>query len=81
MVYSREQFLKDNPDKTIEIEEYFPNSGYCCHSARCVLKGDWAVQDLINYVDNSTGNFGGRIENVRKNEDGSKTATVIVYID
>ena len=44
MVYSREQFLKDNPDKT-------------------------------------TGNFGGRIENARKNEDGSTTATVIVYFD
>lgn len=81
MVYSREQFLKDNPDKTIKIEEYVANSGYYCHKAKCTFKGDWEVQDLVNYVDDSTGNYGGRLENVRKNEDGSTTATVVVYFD
>ena len=81
MVYSREQFLKDNPDKKIKIEDYFPNSGYYCHKARCTYSGDWEVQDLVNYVDNSTGNYSGRIENARKNEDGSTTATVVVYFD
>ena len=81
MVYSREQFLKDNPDKTITIENFYANSGYYCHEAKVTYTGDWETQDLVNYVDNSTGNFGGRIENARKNEDGSTTATVIVYFD
>lgn len=81
MVYSREQFLKDNPDKTIIIEDYRANSGYYSHTARCTYSGDWDVQELVNYVDNSTGNYGGRIENERKNEDGSTTATVVVYFD
>lgn len=81
MVYSREQFLKDNPDKKIKIEKYWANSGYYCHKAKCTYSGNWDVQELVNYVDNSTGNYGGRIENERKNEDGSRTATVVVYFD
>lgn len=81
MVSFREQFLKANPDKQINIEDYRANSGYYCHSAICTYSGDWEVRDLVNYVDNGTGNYGGRIENARQNKDGSTTAKVIVYFD
>lgn len=80
MVYSREQFLKDNPDKYILIGHAFYSQ---CgtnkyHATWC---GDWSETDLYNYADNSTGHFGGRLENVRENKNGSKTGTICVYYD
>ena len=80
-MYSREQFLKEHPDLKIKIEKYWANSGCYCHKALCTYSGDWKKEDLVNYVDDSTGNYGGRIENEKTNSDGSKTGTVVVYFD
>ena len=40
-----------------------------------------SADELVNYVDNGTGNYGGRVENKRRLEDGRFTGTVCVYYD
>ena len=80
-MYNRKRFLKEHPDLKIKIEAMWYNSGYTEHKALCTWSGDWDVQDLVNFVDNSTSNYGGRTENEKTNPDGSKTGTVVVYID
>ena len=77
----RERWKEANPDKWVRIESFYGKSGYGCHSARCTWSNNCTAEDLVNYVDDSTGNYGGRLENVRENEDGTKSGTVIVYID
>lgn len=76
----RKEFLEQNPDKYIEIND-FVGTGYGTHKYRCTWKGDWTVEQLVNYVDGSTGNYGGRIENKWKTEDGTYKGTVCVYYD
>lgn len=76
----REQFDKENPDKTIFFNQFY---GSNCGTTKYLATwtGDWDVMDLVSYADNSTGHFGGRLENVRTNENGSKTGTICVYYD
>jgi len=77
----RERWQEANPDKWIKVKNFYGNSGYGCHSADCTWSPNCTAEDLVNYVDDSTGNFGGRLEHVRVNEDGTKTGTVVVYFD
>ena len=76
----REEFLEQNPDKEIHIHTIV-SSGYGTHKYKCTYSDNWEAQELINYVDNGTGNYGGRIENEKKNNNGTTTATVCVYYD
>ena len=76
----RERWQEENPDKSIRIDEFL-GSGYACHKARCTWSPNCSKEDLVNYVDDSTGNYGGRLENVKENEDGTESGTVVVYFD
>lgn len=76
----REELLKANPEKQIEIGALV-ESGYGTHKYHCTWSGDWEAEELINFCDNSEGNYGGRIENIRRLEDGRFTGTVCVYYD
>lgn len=77
----RERWQEENPDKWIKVENFYGNSGYACHSAYCTWSPNCTAEDLVDYVDDSTGNFGGRLEHVKENEDGTKSGTVVVYFD
>lgn len=80
-MYSREEFLKANPDKGIVKFSGMFSQGWGTSKYQLTWKGDWTEEELINYCDNSINNFGGRIENLRNNADGTKTGTVCVYYD
>ena len=71
---------EENPDKFIRIDEFL-GSSYACHNARCTWSANCTAEDLVNYCDNGTGNYGGRLENVKENEDGTKTGKVVIYFD
>lgn len=77
----RKEFLENNPDKKIKILDYFANAGYGCHKARCTYTNNCTIEELVNYCDGGTGNYGGRIENEITNEDGTSTGTVVIYFD
>jgi len=77
----RDRWKEENPDKFVKVEEFIGNAGYACHKARCTWSPNCGVQELVNYCDNGTGNYGGRVENVRQNEDGTETGTVVIYFD
>ena len=81
MVYSIEQFLIENPNKEVVNYSGMFAQGYGTSKYKMTWKGDWTEEELINYCDNSTGNYGGRIENIQENEDGTKSGTVCVYYD
>ena len=81
MVYSREQFLRDNPNKTMDYCSGVRTQGYGTAKYFAHWTGAWTVQELVDYCDNSTGNYGGRIENLKEHEDGTKSGTVCVYYD
>lgn len=81
MVYSREQFLKDNPDKKMLYVSSRFISGYGTSKYIAEWQGDWTVEELVNYVDNSTGNYGGRIENLMYLPEGTYKGIVCVYYD
>jgi hypothetical protein len=76
----RERWKEENPDKFIRIDKFL-GSGYANHQARCTWSPNCTAEDLVDYVDDSTGNFGGRLENVKENEDGTESGTVVVYFD
>lgn len=76
----RERWQEENPDKSIRIDKW-GGQGYGTHSAYCTWSPNCTGEDLVNYVDNSTGNFGGRLEYVKENEDGTKSGKVVVYFD
>lgn len=81
MVYSREEFLKNNPDKKMISLSHRFEHGYGVSKYRAEWSGEWSAQELVNYADDSTGNFGGRIDNLRKTEDGTYKGTIVVYYD
>lgn len=81
MVYSREEFLKNNPDKKMISLSYRFEHGYGSSKYRAEWSGEWTLEELVNYADDSTGNFGGRIENLRETEDGTHKGTIVVYYD
>ena len=75
-----EKFRKENPDKKITFTNFYQQAaGTTKYGA--TWWGDWTEEELINYADNGTGNYGGRLESVRTNIDGSKTGTICVYYD
>lgn len=76
----RDMWQEKNPDKFIRIDEFL-GSGYANHQARCTWSPNCTTEDLVNYCDNGTGNYGGRLEHVRTNEDGTESGTVVVYFD
>ena len=44
-------------------------------------EGDWTEEELINFCDGGSYNYGGRIEGEKENEDGTKSGIVCVYYD
>ena len=76
----RLSFLSENPHLDIHMGDCI-TTGHGTHKYICTYSGDWSVEDLVNYLDGGIYNYGGRIENEIKNEDGSTTATVCVYYD
>lgn len=81
MVYSRKEFLKNNPDKKMISLSHRFEHGYGSSKYRAEWSGEWSAEELVNYADDSTGNFGGRIDNLRKTEDGTYKGTIVVYYD
>ena len=76
----RQRFLKDHPDRTLSIGNCV-GTGHGTHKYKCVWTGDWTAAELVNYVDGSIGNYGGRIDNYRRNEDGTQSGIICVYYD
>lgn len=77
-----EQFRSkpENKDKYIEYK------GSSCTGVGttkywATWSGGWTDEELINYSDNSTSNFGGRIDNRRRNQDGTESGIICVYYD
>ena len=77
----REEFLKNNPDKQIISCSHRVFHGYGTSKYIVEWSGDWTVSELVNYCDGTTGNFGGRIDNLRETENGNHKGTVCVYYD
>ena len=77
----REEWKEANPDKHIVVERFIANAGHYCHAAYCTWSPNCTVEDLVDYVDNSTGNYGGRVEHVQENSDGTESGKVVVYFD
>lgn len=76
----RKEFLESNPDKKIKyLSMYSQIAGTSKYLV--VWEGKWSNEELINYCDNSMSNFGGRVEHIKDNEDGTKSGTVCVYYD
>lgn len=76
----RERWQEENPDKFIKIDKW-GGQGYATHYVYCTWSPNCTTKDLVDYADNGTGNFGGRLENVKENEDGTESGTVVVYFD
>ena len=76
----RKEFLENNPDKNIIIDKWLGDT-YGCHRAKATWTINCSVKEVIDYVDGSTGNYGGRIENLKENENGTESGTVYVYFD
>lgn len=77
----RKEFLKNNPDKKMINIEGSHCTGVGTTKYWCEWSGDWTCEELVNYCDGTTGNYGGRIDNMRKTEDGTYKGTVCVYYD
>ena len=77
-----ERFRQDPKNKDKEISYTGSNcTGVGTTKYWATWWGDWTTEELINYSDNSTGNFGGRIDNYKENEDGTKSGIICVYYD
>ena len=76
----REEFINNNPDKTCDIQGLV-GTGYGTHRYKCTWQGNWQAEELINFCDNSEGNYGGRIEDMRRLDDGKYEGIVCVYYD
>ena len=78
----RTRFRQDpkNKDKSIQYKgSYCTGVGTTKYWA--TWSGDWTTEELVNYSDNGTGNFGGRIDKYREHLDGTKSGIICVYYD
>ena len=55
--------------------------GWGTSKYRLEWAGDWTVEELVNYCDGGSGNYGGRIDDFRQTENGTYKGTVCVYYD
>jgi hypothetical protein len=76
----RQEFLENNPDKQMIIGACL-GTGYGTHKFDCTWQGEWTAAELVDYVDGGTNNYGGRVENIRRTDDGRYRGTVCVYYD
>lgn len=76
----RKEFLEKNPDKNIKIEGQHC-TGVGTTKYWCEWTGEWTAEELVDFCDGGSYNFGGRIDNKRKTEDGKYKGIVCVYYD